>query len=33
MGMNGRPFTYNKANSENPTGFFMINRMENWLTY
>lgn len=33
MGMNGRPFVYNKQNPENPSGFFLINRMENWLTY
>lgn len=33
MGMNGRPFTYNKANPENPAGFFLINRTENSLAY
>jgi len=33
LGMDGRPFTYNKENPENPTGFFLINRMENRLTY
>lgn len=33
MGMNGRPFMYNKPNPENPSGFYLINRAENALTY
>lgn len=30
-GMDGRAFTYNKQNTENPTGFFALNREENAL--
>lgn len=32
LGMDERPLIYNKANAENPTGFFMVNRTENRLT-
>ena len=31
MGMDGKPFLYNKENTENPTGFYVINRKENEL--
>lgn len=33
MGMNGQPFLYNKPNPENPSGFFLVNRPENMLTF
>jgi 3'(2'), 5'-bisphosphate nucleotidase len=30
-GMDGKPFAYNKQNSENPQGFFALNKIENAL--
>ncbi|HOQ75617.1 MAG TPA: 3'(2'),5'-bisphosphate nucleotidase CysQ [Thermoclostridium sp.] len=33
MGLDGKPFTYNKPNPENPPGFCLVNRPENRLTY
>jgi len=33
MDMDGKPFVYNKPDPENPTGFYLVNRPENMLTY
>lgn len=33
MGMDGKPFVYNKPNPENHSGFYLVNRLENRLAF